>query len=78
MKEQIIEMLDSSTIIVNEYEDRAIPTTEFNELAEKIVKLLAAPAVSGMTCKCGNKKFIHRHSNWIECTVCNKIQILQA
>ena len=47
MKEQIIEMLDSSTIIVNEYEDRAIPTTEFNELAEKIVKLLATPAVVG-------------------------------
>ena len=34
--------------------------------------------VSGLACKCGNQIFTHRHSNWIECTACNKIQILQA
>lgn len=34
--------------------------------------------VSGLACKCGNRIFTHRHSNWIECTACNKIQVLQA
>ena len=34
--------------------------------------------VKGLACKCGNQIFTHRHSNWIECTACNKIQILQA
>ncbi len=27
-------------------------------------------------CECGNVLFKHRHSNWIECTKCNKIRIL--
>ncbi len=31
---------------------------------------------NGLACKCGNKTFTHRHSNWIECTACNKIKIL--
>lgn len=42
------------------------------------VKQLNLPPVSGLACKCGNQTFTHRHSNWIECTACNKIQILQA
>lgn len=28
-------------------------------------------------CECGNKTYTHRHSNWIECTKCGKIQILR-
>ena len=45
---------------------------------EKLQQALNIPLVSGLACKCGNKTFTHRHSNWIECTTCNKIQILQA
>jgi hypothetical protein len=41
------------------------------------LKLLGIADVSGLACKCGNQIFTHRHSNWIECTACNKIQILQ-
>ena len=29
-----------------------------------------------LPCKCGAKTFTHRHSNWIECTDCNKIKIV--
>lgn len=39
---------------------------------------IADDDVSGLACKCGNRIFTHRHSNWIECTACNRIQILQA
>jgi len=42
------------------------------------LKLLGIADVSGLACKCGNQIFTHRHSNWIECTACNKIQVLQA
>lgn len=42
------------------------------------LKLLGIADVSGLACKCGNQIFTHRHSNWIECTACNKIHILQA
>jgi len=31
----------------------------------------------GESCKCGNKTFTHRHTNWIECTSCNEIKVLQ-
>lgn len=45
---------------------------------QKIVnKNCNIPNVNGLACKCGNQTFTHRHSNWIECTACNKIQILQ-
>ena len=42
------------------------------------LKNLRLTVVSGLSCKCGNKTFIHRHTNWIECTACNKINILKA
>lgn len=45
---------------------------------ESKVKKLTIPDVSGLACKCGNMTFTHRHSNWIECAACNKIQVLQA
>lgn len=41
---------------------------------------LSIPVVSiteGQSCKCGNKTFTHRHTNWIECTSCNQIKVLQ-
>mgnify|MGYP003115445674 CR=1 FL=1 len=44
------------------------------------LKLLGIANVSiteGQSCKCGNKTFTHRHSNWIECTSCNQIKVLQ-
>lgn len=45
---------------------------------EALTLLLGLFDVSGMACKCGNQTYTHRHSNWIECTACNKIQVLQA
>ena len=45
---------------------------------EALTLLLGLFDVSGLACKCGNQIFTHRHSNWIECTACNKIQVLQA
>ena len=42
------------------------------------LKVLGIADASGLACKCGNQIFTHRHSNWIECTACNKIQVLQA
>lgn len=30
-----------------------------------------------LVCECGNSTYTHRHSNWIECTSCNKIKILK-
>ena len=30
----------------------------------------------GKICSCGNDTFYHRHSNWIECTLCNKIYVV--
>jgi hypothetical protein len=53
---------------------------------DRLVKLLATPAVSesvqtvrgDLACKCGNKLFTHRYKNWIECTECNLIKVLQA
>lgn len=27
-------------------------------------------------CECGNRFFKHRHGNWMECTICNKIKFL--
>lgn len=33
--------------------------------------------IEGESCKCGNKTFTHRHTNWIECTSYNKIKVLQ-
>jgi hypothetical protein len=42
------------------------------------LKLLSIADVSGLACKCGNMIFTHRHSNWIMCTVCHNIEILQA
>lgn len=41
---------------------------------EQLINNLASP---GVTCTCGNKTFTHRHTNWIECTSCNKIKVLQ-
>ena len=35
-----------------------------------------SPTNDVITCKCGNKTFTHRHSNWIECVACHKIKIL--
>lgn len=29
-----------------------------------------------INCDCGNPIFTHRHTNWIECTKCNKIKTL--
>lgn len=48
------------------------------EIHEALVKKLPIHDVSGMACECGNQIFTHRHSNWIECTACNKIHVLQA
>jgi len=31
---------------------------------------------NAITCDCGNQTFFHRHSNWLECTSCNKIKVL--
>lgn len=31
----------------------------------------------GIACSCGNQTFKHRHTNWIECTSCNKIKVLK-
>lgn len=48
--------------------------------ANNIVNLLSIHSVSiteGLSCKCGNQTFTHRHSNWIECTSCNRIKVLQ-
>jgi hypothetical protein len=57
--------------------------TNFNDWyasdeVQEQVKNCSIPAVSGLACKCGNQTFTHRHSNWIECTACDKIQVLQA
>ncbi len=30
-----------------------------------------------LSCICGNRTYTHRHSNWIECTVCHKIKFLK-
>jgi len=30
-----------------------------------------------VACQCGCNTFTHRHSNWIECTSCARIRILQ-
>lgn len=49
-----------------------------SDYAESKLKILGIADVSGLACKCGNQIFTHRHSNWIECTACNKIQVLQA
>jgi len=65
MKEQMLK-------IAKDLEQGTITETEAHNL------LLGLFDVSGLACKCGNKTFTHRHSNWIECTVCNKIQVLQA
>jgi hypothetical protein len=42
---------------------------------EKVIKVKKTN-IDGRPCECGNKTFIHRHTNWIECTACNNIQIL--
>jgi NADH pyrophosphatase NudC (nudix superfamily) len=31
---------------------------------------------SSIPCDCGNRTFTHRHTNYIECTSCNKIRII--
>lgn len=46
----------------------------WNECAQEQSKKRSA--VDGLACTCGNKTFTHRHSNWIECTDCHKIQVL--
>jgi len=38
-----------------------------------IEEKLDTTALGGQKCTCGNNTFTHRHSNWIECTKCNKI-----
>ena len=39
--------------------------------------LFGVSITEGQSCKCGNKTFTHRHTNWIECTSCNRIKVLQ-
>lgn len=53
-------------------------SNQCNEMVNKMDKQLDMPLFSGLTCECGNHTFTHRHSNWIECTACNKIQVLKA
>jgi len=61
-----------------------VPSVIADDVKQKVIDALnevkncSIPAVSGLACKCGNQTFTHRHSNWIECTACNKIHVLQA
>ena len=52
----------------------------FYVIPEKVMELKRAEQIlkeHNGSCKCGNKTFTHRHTNWIECTSCNKIKVLQ-
>jgi hypothetical protein len=51
---------------------------ELIALEEEFIQAYSQTPVSGLACKCGNKTFKHIHSNWIECTACYKINVLQA
>lgn len=58
-------------------QDREI-LTDYKTIKAALTEYLAKTNSSddGLACTCGNKTFTHRHTNWIECTACNKIKRL--
>jgi len=50
---------------------------DYINILEKQLTIPVVGVTEGESCKCGNKTFTHRHTNWIECTACNKIKVLQ-
>jgi hypothetical protein len=64
--------------VMQMYRSQMKNVLDFIEQLKQVKNNSVLADVSGMACKCGNKTFTHRHSNWIECTACNKINVLQA
>ena len=50
MKNRILEILHKHKLPMNEYFDNAVPSNEFEEVAEEIVKLFATPDVMKSVC----------------------------
>ena len=77
MKHEILDLIDRYW----KFDNNQTPVSNWHDkqdLLEAVRKTLRTHDVGGLTCKCcGNNIFTHRHSNWIECTVCNKIQVLK-
>jgi hypothetical protein len=67
--------------LIGEHPNTADINKAINTYAEAYhemkLKLLGIADIDGRSCKCGNQIFTHRHSNWIECTACHVIQILE-
>jgi len=79
-KEQILKVLNDKSTYILDFKDithNAIEFEDFNDVADAILILFGVSITEGQSCKCGNKTFTHRHTNWIECTSCNRIKVLQ-
>lgn len=68
---------NSNNEVMQMYRSQMKNVLDFINDLKQIKNTFSNADVSGLACNCGNKTFTHRHSNWIECTACNKIQILQ-
>lgn len=64
--------------ILFEVYDKGVKNEDCNltECIEEIRRALHLYNLTGKSCQCGNKIFTHRHNNWIQCTACNKMQII--
>jgi hypothetical protein len=73
-------------VITTRNETDHLLMNQLDAMEEIVNKNFALPLVSesvqtvrgDLACKCGNKLFTHRYKNWIECTECNLIKVLQA
>jgi len=84
MKEELKSGIVEFDLLVEQFENGGINFIELTSALwnkgyeEGKKQAYSQTPVSGLACKCGNKTFKHIHSNWIECTACNKINVLQA
>jgi hypothetical protein len=58
--------------------EQAIEEMKVNNCYTPAVSESVQTVRGDLACKCGNKLFTHRYKNWIECTECNLIKVLQA